>query len=159
MALNLDRTTRNVLGFLVSKGLLFVDEVEPNATAKLDLQQVLKVGTEIEPRVLEVLPAALLHFPRTFTNWEALPDKVKEVVAQMKSNAATGPDLAGIPYASMKRWADRQLPDKRTTPISERRVMKSLRFKPQTLMLLKERSEAAGVSETEFLERLVNEVG
>lgn len=150
-----DADTRRVLGFLKAKGLLLVDEIESAPTVKLDIAKVLKVGTEIEPRVIEVLPVALLHFPRTFINWRALPEKVKEVLAHIKKGAETGPDLAGIPYKAMKRWASLNMKDKRVKPISERRVMKSLRFRPTTIAALRKKAEAAGITETEFIERLI----
>ncbi len=149
------KDARDVFGFLASKGLLFVDGILEKPSVKLDLAKVLRIGTEIEPRVLEVLPAALIHFPKTFLNWAALPEKVAAVIASIKNNSDTGPDLAGIPYKAMRRWAHFQMKDRRTVPLNERRVMKSVRFRPSTLIKLKERAKAAGLTETEYLEELI----
>ena len=49
----------------------------------------------------------------------------------------------------MLRWAQKSLPDKRTVPVSELRVMKSFRFKKETLEILKEIAQKAGKTETQ----------
>lgn len=151
----LDYQAQNVFGFLAAKGLLFVDGIDKKPSVKLDIAEVLRVGTEIEPRVLEVLPAALLHFPRTFLNWGALPTKVYDILEAIKRNLREGPDLGGIPFKDLKRWANLELKDKRVVPANKRRVMKSLRFSPEALKALKKKAEAAKMSETDFIESLI----
>lgn len=150
-----DTLRQKVLGFFVAKGYLIAPNIKPNGSVKLDVRDVIEVGTEIEPRVLEVLPAALLHFPRTFLHTEGLPEKVKDVLNHITAHEPTGPDLAGIKYADMRRWADMSLKDKRTTPLSERRIMRSFRLKPSAIKRLNEKASKAGVSQSEYLERVL----
>ena len=65
-----DRRFRESMGFLVAKGFLktnFPVPLLPNK--RLRLEDVLWAGTHVEPRILEVLPAAVLrleqHRPAT----------------------------------------------------------------------------------------------
>lgn len=150
-----DKAALNVFGFLVAKGLLLAEGVPTKPMAKLNLKDVMRVGLEIEPRVLEVLPAALLHFPRSFTNQKALPEKVRMVVDHIKRGERVGPDLAGIKYSDMRRWANTEMKDNRVVPTDERRVMKSIRLRKSTLTVLKEKAKSAKMTETEMIERLI----
>jgi hypothetical protein len=150
-----DKAALNIYGFLVAKGLLLAEGVPKKPMAKLNIREVMRVGLEIEPRVLEVLPAALLHFPRSFTNQKALPDKVAVVIDHIRRGEKVGPDLAGIKYADMRRWANIEMKDNRVVPVDEKRVMKSIRLKKSTLKLLSARAKTAKVTETEMIERLI----
>ena len=64
------------------------------------------VVNNVEPRVLEVLPAALIHYPSAFTNAGKLPEKLKEVIEKILANSEEGPSYGDILYRNMKRWAD-----------------------------------------------------
>lgn len=147
--------TKQILGFFVSKGLLIVPEIAPAPTAKLDIEDVVKFGLETEPRILEVLPAALLHFPRSFQHRNKMPQKVKDVIAAIKQSSESGPDLAGIPYIAMKRWADKALNDRRTIPEIARKIMKSYRLSKAAVFSLKAKARQVNKTETEVLEELI----
>jgi hypothetical protein len=150
-----DKHTEDVLGFLVAKGLLIAPNITPRPLVKLDLKAVIRVGLEIEPRVIEVLPAALLHFPKSFRNTKKLPKKIREVLDHIQEDRTDGPSLAGIKYEDMRRWANTPLKDLRVVPENKRRIMKSIRLSPDTLKILKTKAREAGVSETEYIENLI----
>lgn len=61
-----DPRTRKVLGFLVAKRLLFAPGITPLPRVRLSLDDVHYVARYIEPRVNDVLPEALLRFPKSF---------------------------------------------------------------------------------------------
>lgn len=145
-----------VLAFFVGKGLLVAPAVAPRPATKIDIEDVLWVIKEVEERVLEVLPAALIHFPKSFLHKEKLPPSVKEVVNLIRKSALVGPTIRGISYDSMKRWANQPLPDKRSVPADKKRILKNFRFSPKTVQQLKAAATQAGLSETEYLERLVS---
>ena len=55
-----------VAGALAAKKLLFFDQCYPAPKKKISIADILWVGENLEPRVLEVFPAALLRFPSLF---------------------------------------------------------------------------------------------
>ncbi len=146
---------QRVLGFLSAKGLLIAPHVTPKSSVKIRLADALTVGLHIEPRVIEVLPAAILHFPKSFLGMHEMPEKLRLTLDCIRSGAETGPSLAGIPYEAMLRWANEPLPDKRTKPERERKVTKAFRLKKTTLENLKIQASQRNMSETEFLEWLL----
>lgn len=150
-----DKAAIDIFGFLVAEGLLLVEGVSPRPMAKLNIKDVLRVGQEIEPRVLEVLPAALLHFPRSFTNQKAIPENLAQVIDLIRRGEKTGPDLAGIKFKDMKRWANVQLKDSRVVPEDQKRVMKSIRLKKGTLEVLAKKAASRCMNETELIETLI----
>ena len=62
----MNKFREKVLGFLKAKGLLIAPDITPMPSIKLDAQEVYEFALKYEPRVLEVFPAALIHFPSTF---------------------------------------------------------------------------------------------
>ncbi len=146
---------KRVLGFLTAKGFLIAPHITPTGSVKLRLSDVLSVGLNSEPRVIEVLPAAILHFPKSFLGLDEMPDKLRTTLECIRAGMTAGPSLAGIPYKEMLRWANEPLPDKRTKPESERKVTKAFRLKRSTLKQLKLLAAKENVSETDILERLI----
>lgn len=122
---------------------------------KLDVADVLWVADQIEPRVLEVLPAALIHFPKTFIRVENLPEELKQIVRAMKKGESSSSNFDGIAYKEMKRWADLQLVDRRTKPLSKKRQSRNYRFMPETLERLKKIAKNLGKTETTVIEELI----
>ena len=82
-----------------------------------------------------------------------MPEKLRLVLECIKKNKDVGPDLAGLPYKDLKRWANIELPDKRSIPINERRVRTNWRLKPATLAQNKRRAIEKNIDETEVIER------
>jgi hypothetical protein len=148
---------KKVLGFLVSKGLLIAPHINPVRSAKLRISDAIAVGLNREPRVLEVLPAAILHFPKSFLDHDTMPEKLRETLECIKKGKETGPSLGGIPYAAMMRWANETLPDKRTRPERERKITKAFRLSRIALENLAQAASRAAISETAFIERWLRE--
>ncbi len=147
-----------VLGFLVAKGLLFAPHVKPLGSAKIKISDAIKVGLTSEPRVLEVLPAALLHFPRSFLGHQDMPDKLKQTLDCIRQGSQSGPSLSGIPYSAMLRWANEQLPDKRTRPESQRKITKAFRLKKSALEKLTKAAQKEQISQSALLEKLLEDL-
>jgi hypothetical protein len=144
---------RKTLGFLISKGLLHNDDIDAEPAAVLDVSEAINCALNYEPRILEVLPSAVLRFPASFTGIDKAPEKFNAVLRALKANADVGPELAGIPFSTIKRWANFTLPDKRTKPVSERRVMKSVRLHPSTIAEIKRRANDLNTTESDVIDR------
>ena len=84
-----DKTNR-ILGFLVAKGLLIAPGVKPYPTVKLTIPDVLEAAELDEPRILEVLPAALLSFPKSFLHFEALPEELQVIIQHISNRSNYG---------------------------------------------------------------------
>ncbi|MCO6432567.1 MAG: hypothetical protein J5J00_17065 [Deltaproteobacteria bacterium] len=143
------------MAFLSGKGLLIVPGIDPRPSQEITITAALRVGRELEPRILEVLPAAIIHFPASFTSLNAIPRDLQRVIYAISKDAKEGPAFEGIPYQVMKRWANTALPDKRVVPASERRRMKSFRLHPDAVQKLKTLCKKRGLSESEVLESLL----
>ncbi|HLG19014.1 MAG TPA: hypothetical protein VI895_04250 [Bdellovibrionota bacterium] len=151
-----NRRTKRVLGFLAAKGLLIVPWVKARPTGKLRVPDVLWVAKNVEPRVLEVLPAALLHFPAAFLQKDRLPKDVRAVLAQIKKGEKADRMVRGIPFKNFQRWTERILPDRRTKPLSrQRRITKSFRFPQHIAEGIRQQASLRGLGESQYLESLV----
>ena len=150
-----DTRTQKVLGFLIAKGLLIGEDVPVNGSVKLDVEDVLWVGANVEPRVLEVFPAALIHFPRTFMRTAQIPAELADVITAIKAGNPRGPDFRGLRYRDMRKWANKSTSDGRTKPLSEIRINKTFRLSPKAVAALEKRSKQAGLPKTRFLEKLL----
>jgi hypothetical protein len=146
---------KKVLGFLVAKGLLISPNFTPCGTAKLTVDDFVETANEVEPRVLAVLPAAIIHFPRSFLDYRRLPKEVKDVIDAILAGNKTGPELLGIPYDEMNRWAHAKLKDARARPLNVRRIRKTYRFRPQIAARLRKLARKAKTTETAIIEKLV----
>lgn len=144
-----------VLGFFVAKGLLIGRKILPKGNVKLNLKDVYWVGNHVEPRVFEVLPAAMLHFPKTFIGGAHAPAELLEVIRAIQLGEKNGPDFMGMRFRDMRKWANHKTKDKRTKPLSQIKRNKTLRLSPKALAALEEKSKKAGVSQTYFLEMLL----
>ncbi len=150
-----DMRTQRVLGFLVAKGLLVGEDIQHRGDVKLDIEDVLWVGAKVEPRVLEVLPAALIHFPRTFMRKAHIPNDLAEVIKAIRARKTQGPDFRGMRFRTMSKWANRGTTDKRTKPLAEIKVNKTFRLLPAAIEALKVEAHKAGLSETHYIEQLL----
>lgn len=148
-------TARKVLGFLVAKGLLRSPNFEPCGSAKLTVTDFILTAQEIEPRVLAVLPAALIHFPATFLDRFKLPTQLQEILNRIAKDMMEGPEFYGVSFNEMKRWANANLKDKRAKPLAQRKVRKTYRFSPEVTQRLKEEAKRRAMTETDIIESLV----
>lgn len=151
----ISKAEHRVIGFLVAKGLLFAPRATPMPMVKLTPREVLAVAENIEPRVYEVLPAALIHFPKSFLSVDSYPTDILEAVRAVKAGDEHHPNVRGMRYRDIKRWADLPLPDKRTRPLSEKKVMRAYRLRPNVLAKLAKLAKNSNSSETETLEQLI----
>lgn len=147
--------TQRVLGFFMAKGLLVGQDVPHQGDAKLYLNDVFWVGNRVEPRVLEVLPAAIIHFPRTFIGKANAPNDLTDVIQAIKAGDEQGPDFRGMRYRAMRKWANRATKDKRTKPLNKIKRNKTLRLSPAALEALETGAARVGVSQTQYLEDLL----
>lgn len=146
---------QRVLGFLVAKGFLIVPLVLPKPQVKLKIEDVLWVGQHVEPRVLEVLPAALIHYPSSFRNMSKLPQELLEVVRALKAMKEDGPNYGEITYRQFKQATQIPLPDKRIVALADRKIARTYRLKPAIAARIKHEAAIHGLSEGVFIERLV----
>ncbi|MCM0606692.1 MAG: hypothetical protein KA715_11425 [Xanthomonadaceae bacterium] len=82
-----DIRTQRVLGKLVHKKLMLVPNVFPYRGLTF-LEDALWVGENVEPRVLELLPAILLKLPHLFVTLQDLPQDLKKVIDEIKGGVA-----------------------------------------------------------------------
>ena len=118
-----DSRCQRVLGFLVAKGLLISPAIVPQPSIKVPLVDALWVGEHIEPRVPEVLPAAVLHFPRSFLLPPEMPEDLAKIISFLKHGDQLGPEFRGVPFERLLRWVNTPLADRRTRTIRDRRVV------------------------------------
>ncbi len=150
----MNSTAKKVLGFLVAKGLL-VGDFPANGSVKLTVKDFLRTAEDVEPRVLAVLPAALIHFPKAFSDRNRLPKELSLVIDAIIRDADRGPNLFHVPFTELKRWANSTLKDKRTKPVKERKSRKTYRFSPEVVAKVEKISAQRNLTETAFLENLV----
>jgi len=101
-----DRRFLTVMGRLVAEGLLEtnIDEVRPHHR-KIRVADALWAG-ELEPRILELLPALVLKKPGLFRDAHDLPEDLAEVI-QCVRRGRPAPPFRGIPAADYERWVPR----------------------------------------------------
>lgn len=152
----LDPRFLTTMGFLAAKGMLRTNQpitLLPNK--RLRLEDAIWAGKHVEPRILEVLPAAVLRLGLHFDFQPEQQKELAEVLDHLRQQAQTGPDFLGVPYQKLKVWADLPLLDKRVKTVVEKKVLKTYRLKPEVLMTLKELAEVTGETETELIEKAV----
>jgi hypothetical protein len=144
-----------VMGFLKAKGLLFDETIKPRPIVKLDVKDVLWVGKNVEPRVLEVFPAAYLHFTRTFLNTDEIPDELWQIIEAIRLRRDLDVDYEGIHFNKMRRWAEVPLKDLRVKPVNQKKIPKNFRLSPAAVARLEIRAKKSNLTETKLLEQLI----
>ena len=145
---------KRVVGTLSGLGFLIAPEVKSLPTSKIDVEEAILVGKNFESRILEVLPAAIYSFPRSFLHVDRAPLVLQEILLAFKTGSV-GPDFMGISFEKLREAADRPIKDKRRKSISERRVSKTYRLSPRAVAHLRERSKNCGTNCTDYLEKLI----
>ncbi|HEX5101704.1 MAG TPA: hypothetical protein VFV94_19465 [Polyangiaceae bacterium] len=134
------------MGRFVREGLLIVNHPLPLNDEPLALDDVLWAG-ELEPRLLELLPALIVKRPGLFTNVAPLPPDLAPVVAELRRDREP-PAFRGIPGRDIHRWLTRV---GRRGKVPAR--LKSFRFTPEDQRLLEHLAAKLEVTETEVLRR------
>ncbi|MGE0526723.1 MAG: hypothetical protein AB7G93_01975 [Bdellovibrionales bacterium] len=139
-----DPRFKKAIGIFKAKGLLQTNlDIPARTGGKIELRDAIWAGKNVEPRILEVLPAAILHHRANFIGIDHLPEELERILKAIRNDVQDGPDFEGVPYQKMKHWANARLKDKRTKPARELRQSKTLRLKLETLAKL-QRIIAAG---------------
>lgn len=144
------------MGFLVAKGFLRTNQdlaLLPNR--RIQLKDAIWAGMHVEPRILEVLPAAVVRLPRHFDLDANEHPELYSVVEKLKKGEETGQPLWGIPFEKLRAWVHLPLPDGRVKDIAEKKVTKTFRLKPAVVKRLRELAHELGCTQTEVLERSI----
>jgi hypothetical protein len=145
-----------VMGFLVAKGFLHTNTAIPlYPNEHINLKDVIWAGRNVEPRILEVLPAAYERFRKHFSGNADTIDKLEKIIDCVKRECNHKIEFYGIPIKKMTPWFFIRLRDRRSKPFDKRKVSKTYRFKPETIKGLKKLKLQTGQSETEILEKLI----
>lgn len=149
-----------IMGFLVAKGFLHTNKMIPlNPNEHMNLEDAVWAGRFVEPRILEVLPAAYERFKKHFTGDLDTVEKLEQIIDCIQQQDCHEIDFYGMSIEKIKPWFFIRLRDGRSKPLDRRKVSKSYRFKPETIKILKNIKDRTGRSETEILESLVAEAG
>jgi hypothetical protein len=153
----LDPRYLKVMGFLVAKGFLYSNRKIPlNPNEHIYLQDAIWAGRFVEPRILEVLPAAYERFKKHFSGDADTIEKLEQITDCIKQKGNHEIDFYGISIEKVKPWYFLRLRDRRSKSLADRKVSKTFRFKPETIAILKNLKDQTGQSETEILEELIN---
>ena len=144
-----DPRYQEVIGRLVYEKLLDAPKV-PARNYKLHLKDMLWVGENIEPRVLELLPAILLKAPRIVYS-EPLPEDLRRVKNDLVRGNIKG-EFRGIVVKSCDQWIT-QIGRKDKRP-SVRKIF-FLSFKDTER--LAQLSQQESVSEAEIVRRALRQ--
>jgi hypothetical protein len=148
----------DTMGLLVAKGLLKTNmplALRPNKRLRVD--DAIWAGQNVEPRILEVLPAAVLRLGRHFDLDPRKHADLARTVAQLRTRQDRGEEFQGIPYTKLKVWAEIPLPDRRVKTAAEKKVTKTFRLHPQAVARLQEMAREERTTETAILESLITE--
>ncbi len=96
------RTERfgKVLDILAHARLLKTNYHKPKKPTPINVVDFIWAG-EFEPRIWEVLPAAIIHFPELFLGKNKEFD---QIILAIKNKKDDGPDYQFIKFDDMKKW-------------------------------------------------------
>jgi hypothetical protein len=152
----LDPRYLKIVGFLVAKGFLYNNRKIPlNPNEHMNLKDAIWAGRFVEPRILEVLPAAYERFKKHFSGDADTLENLEQIIDSIRQKDNQKIEFYGIPIEKIKPWFFIRLRDRRSKSLDKRKVSKTYRFKPETVAILKNLKEQTGQSETEILEKLI----
>ncbi len=151
-----DRRFLETMGFLVAKGFLKTNMRVPFLPSqKLRIKDAVWAGLNVEPRILEVLPAAVLRLEKHFDLDPIEHRELAQVVEQLRKRDEKGEDFCGVPFEKLRVWAELPLRDKRVKAVTEKKVIKTFRLDPLAIERLRKIAKEKGVCETQALESLI----
>jgi hypothetical protein len=152
----LDPRYLKVMGFLVAKGFLYINKkIHHNPNGHINLKDAIWAGRFVEPRILEVLPAAYERFKRHFSGDAETVEKLEQIIDRIKQKSDHKIEFYGISIEKIRPWFFIRLRDGRSKSLDERKVSKTFRFKPEIVDILKKLKDQTGQSETAILENLI----
>lgn len=144
------------MAFLVAKGFLKTNlQIHPLPNLRLQIDDVIWAGENVEPRLLEVLPAAVLRLGRHFDLDKDKHPQLAAVVEHLRKGDPEGQAFFGIDYKKVKVWADLPLRDKRIKTVGKKKISRTYRFDPKVIKYLSEMALKENSTETAILEQLV----
>ncbi len=146
---------QKVIGVLSGLGFLVAPGIKASPNSKIDFLEALQFGLNIEPRILEVLPATIISFPRSFLRLNQMPEDFKKIVQAIKKRRI-GPDFNGIKFEKFLEAANRPIKNRKRKTIAEKRQSKTFRLAPGTIDLLQRNATKLRINQTAYLELLIN---
>jgi hypothetical protein len=144
------------MGFLTAKGFLQTNlKVPLTPNKRIRVEDALWAGKNVEPRILEVLPAAVLRLGKHFEIDPARHGDLIAVVEQLRKRDQGGNAFLGMPYEKIRQWAELPLRDKRVKKVTEKKVVKSFRLEPKLVDRLRVMAVEKGCTETQVIEGLL----
>ena len=147
-----DPRYRRVLARFVAAGLLNTNEQTVPQRGAIRVADALWAG-EVEPRILELLPALLIKKPSFFQAGAELPEDLTGVVRALRRGEVPA-EFRGIPGADLARWLPR-LGRSGTLPSR----LRCFRFSAEQSRLLAQLSRELGTTEVAVLRRSLRELG
>jgi len=147
-----DPRYRRVLGRFVAAGLLSTSEQTKPQRGPIRVKDALWAG-EVEPRILELLPALLIKRPSFFEDPTQLPDDLADVVQSLR-RAEIPTEFRGIAGADLARWLPR-LGRSGAAPTR----LRCFRLSAEESRLLSQLSREFDTTEVAVLRRALRELG
>ncbi len=124
-----DPRFKKTMAFLKGKGLLNTNlPIAGKTGMKLEIKDAIWAGLNVEPRIIEVLPTAVLHYQKSFRDFEQMPENLRVVIKALRAGEHAGPEFEGVAFEKLKVWAYTQLKDKRTKPLNEKKHLKAFKL-------------------------------
>lgn len=147
------------MAFLTHKGFLKSDlDFEKNYFTKIKYADAVWSGKNVEPRILEVLPAAIARLPKSFIfrNNEFL--NLTLLISELKKSIQSDILFHDIPFNKLKIWMNLKLTDQRTKTIKNKKITKTFRLNTESIAKLKSESLKRHITETEIVENLLSQI-
>lgn len=151
-----DKRTKEVLTYFEDIKLLFTNIEKRKPKLPLSVVEALWVAENAEPRVLELLPSAIVNYPNDWKKLDKLPKEIQEIIKNIENGTTPEIDYyKGIAVREMLRWADLGNIDGRRKAPDKKKKLCSFRFNQRIVNLLKEKSEQANLSQSDYIGMLV----
>jgi hypothetical protein len=142
---------RDVIGRYVAAGLLTTNYAVETNRKPMRIADVLWAG-ELEPRLIELLPALIVKRPSLFVDIRKLPKDLETVVEALRRNEVP-PDFRGRPGKGLYQWLPR-VGHKGKVPSR----LKAFRFSAEDSKLLEDLQQRLGLSQMDVLRRALREL-
>lgn len=140
-----DPRYKKVIGKFVAVGLLEHNKIGPYR-GRIILEDVFWVG-QIEPRVLELLPAVILRRPKLVDIRGEMPEDLRQLLIDLRKGVAVTA-FRGIPAERFTPWVSR-LGRNAAAPS----LLKTFRFQRQDIEKINELKKRTGLNETEIIRK------
>ena len=119
----LDSRYLKVMGFLVAKGFLYINKkIHLNPNGHINLKDAIWAGRFVEPRILEVLPAAYERFKRHFSGDAETVEKLEQIIDMIKQKSDHKIEFYEISIEKIRPWFFIRLRDGRSKSLDDRSV-------------------------------------